>query len=60
MPEAAPTPDPGAPSGPREIVRRLAVTALTLLVVGAVWLVAVRGEAILVDLSVAGSKVFCF
>ena len=42
-------------------VVRLAMLALVaLLAIGAVYLVAVRGEALLADLAALGSKVWCF
>lgn len=50
---AAPEPMPRA-------VRFGLVSALGLLLSGAVYLIVMRGEAILVDLSALGSKVWCF
>lgn len=41
-------------------VRRAGRAALGLVLVGAAYLIAVRGEAIVVDLSTLAGKVWCF
>lgn len=41
-------------------VRRALFTAVGLLLAGALYLVAVRGEALLLDLSAFSQRVFCF
>ena len=43
------------PSG----VRRAALAAAALLLAGALYLLAVRGEALLLDLSALGQRIFC-
>lgn len=48
--------DTGAPT----VVRRAMLAIVALLVGGAVYLVAVRGEALLADLAAIGAKVWCF
>ena len=48
--------DTGAPP----VVRRAMLAIVALLVGGAVYLVAVRGEALLADLAAIGAKVWCF
>jgi hypothetical protein len=52
-PELA-SPDPYA------TVRRALVAGAGLLIVGALYLIAVRGSAILADLSALGARVWCF
>ena len=42
------------------IVRRLVVAVTGALLAGALYLVLVRGDAILADLSALGSKAWCF
>ena len=42
------------------MVRFAILAAVAVLAVGAVYLVAVRGEALLADLAAIGSKVWCF
>lgn len=42
------------------VARRMVLAGVALVLAGAIYLIAVRGEAILVDLSVLGAKVFCF
>lgn len=42
------------------MVRRIGVSMVGLLLAGAVYLIAVRGEAIVVDLATLGGKVWCF
>jgi hypothetical protein len=49
-----------APERMPPVVRRILMTSVGLLLAGAVYLIAVRGEAILVDLSSLGSNVWCF
>jgi hypothetical protein len=41
-------------------VRRALVAAVALLLAGALYLIAVRGEALLADLSALSQRVFCF
>ena len=41
-------------------LRRAGFTILGLLLVGAAYLIAVRGDAIFVDLSALGSRMWCF
>jgi hypothetical protein len=41
-------------------VRLGLMTALAMLMTGALYLVAVRGEALLVDLAALGSRLWCF
>jgi hypothetical protein len=41
-------------------VRRALFAALSLLLAGALYLIAVRGEALLLDLSAFSQRVFCF
>ncbi len=41
-------------------VRRVAVSIVGLLLVGAAWLIWVRGEAMIVDLATLGGGIFCF
>jgi hypothetical protein len=41
-------------------VRWAVLAALGLLFAGAVYLVSVRGEALLLDLSALGQRIFCF
>jgi hypothetical protein len=41
-------------------LRRGLIAALVLVLAGALYLVSVRGEALLVDLSALGARVFCF
>lgn len=41
-------------------VRRMLFAALGLVLAGALYLVAVRGEALLLDLSAFSQRVFCF
>jgi hypothetical protein len=41
-------------------VRRVLLAALGLLLAGAIYLVAVRGEALLLDLTAFSQRVFCF
>jgi len=41
-------------------VRRALLAALGLLLAGALYLVAVRGEALLLDLSALSQRMFCF
>jgi len=41
-------------------VRRIGLALLVALLGGAGWLIAVRGEAILVDLATLGGRVWCF
>ncbi|MFM9943545.1 MAG: hypothetical protein ACKVP7_29105 [Hyphomicrobiaceae bacterium] len=41
-------------------MRRIGLALLGLFTVGAVYLIAVRGEALLVDLSTLAGKVWCF
>jgi hypothetical protein len=52
----------GSPSGERApvIVRALGWAALGLVLAGAVYLIGVRGEAIVVDLATLAGKVWCF
>lgn len=47
-------------TGPPRLVRRLAFGALGLLVAGALYLIAVRGEAIVVDLATLAGRMWCF
>ena len=54
---AAQMPSRTAPGGR---ARSLAAGLLALLITGALYLIAVRGEAILIDLAEIGAKVFCF
>jgi hypothetical protein len=53
---------PAAGSGDRAppLVRRIGLALLVALLGGAGWLIAVRGEAILVDLATLGGRVWCF
>ncbi len=46
-------------SAPRSL-RRMGVAVLGLVLAGAAYLIAVRGEAIIVDLSTLAGQVFCF
>jgi hypothetical protein len=41
-------------------LRRGVIAALVLVLAGALYLISVRGEALLVDLSGLGAPVFCF
>jgi hypothetical protein len=41
-------------------VRMVVLAAVALLLAGAVYLIAVRGEALLADLSAISQRVFCF
>jgi hypothetical protein len=41
-------------------VRRMLFAALGLLLAGALYLVSVRGEALLLDLSALSQRIFCF
>jgi hypothetical protein len=50
---------PGRQAMPAGLRRALAV-AIALLFAGALYLVAVRGEALLADLSALSQRVFCF
>lgn len=47
-------------TGTPRMVRRIGVSMVGLLLAGAVYLIAVRGEAIVVDLATLGGKVWCF
>ncbi|MEZ5856723.1 MAG: hypothetical protein R3D67_18995 [Hyphomicrobiaceae bacterium] len=42
------------------LVRRLGFAVVALLMAGALYLIAVRGEAILVDLAALGGRIWCF
>jgi hypothetical protein len=54
-------PPPGEPRAQRWTGPRKAVAAaVAVLLAGAAYLIAVRGEAILADLAKLGSSVFCF
>lgn len=57
-----PTPDARAHSGSAipGSVRRAIFLAIGLLSVGAAYLIAVRGDAILADIASAGAKAWCF
>jgi hypothetical protein len=54
--DAADAPSERMPRG----VRLGLMTALAMLMTGALYLVAVRGEALLVDLAALGSRLWCF
>jgi hypothetical protein len=41
-------------------LRRVLAAAIVLLLAGALYLIAVRGEALLADLSALSQRVFCF
>jgi hypothetical protein len=51
---------PGAGARMPTAMRLLLLTALGLLVTGAAYLIAVRGEALLVDLAAVSQRIFCF
>ena len=41
-------------------VRRVGLTILAVLLAGAAYLIAVRGDALIIDLSALGSRMWCF
>ena len=47
-------------TGAPRIMRRVGMVAMGLLLGGASYLIAVRGEAMVVDLATLGAKVWCF
>jgi hypothetical protein len=51
--------EPGRQGMPAGLRRALAI-AIVLLLAGALYLIAVRGEALLADLSALSQRVFCF
>ncbi len=62
--QSATLPPPAQPHGARAtsapFAQRLSYALIGLLVLGAAYLITVRGEAILVDLASLGSRIWCF
>ncbi|MBN9261329.1 MAG: hypothetical protein J0I57_02850 [Hyphomicrobium sp.] len=59
-PQVAPQTAAEVPERMPRAVRLGLTLALALLMMGALYLVAVRGEALLVDLSTLGQRLWCF
>ena len=53
-------PAPDNDSGAPRMVRRCVLGVVAALLAGAGYLIAIRGEALLVDLATLGSRVWCF
>jgi hypothetical protein len=50
----------GRGDSPPRMTRNLGIGLLVVLLAGAGYLIAVRGEAIVVDLATLGSRIWCF
>ena len=52
--------EPDAQASAPGAVRWIVLAAVGLVLAGALYLIAVRGEALLLDLSALGQRIFCF